>query len=124
MSQSKAFLLFCSYWIFLGIASSVGLGTGLHTFILYLGPYMAKFTMAANECNAIPTNIPSRWNHDHFEPCMKIAEGAIPDISLFSIFLNVQLEAFLWGLGTAIGELPPYFVARFGIYIIYIYIYI
>ena len=22
------------------------------------------------------------------------------------------LEAFLWGLGTAIGELPPYFVAR------------
>jgi len=22
------------------------------------------------------------------------------------------LEAFLWGAGTAIGELPPYFVAR------------
>ena len=22
------------------------------------------------------------------------------------------LEAFLWGFGTAIGELPPYFVAR------------
>lgn len=24
----------------------------------------------------------------------------------------MALEAFLWGLGTAIGELPPYFVAR------------
>jgi hypothetical protein len=24
----------------------------------------------------------------------------------------VFLEAFLWGFGTALGELPPYFVAR------------
>jgi len=24
----------------------------------------------------------------------------------------VIVEAFLWGLGTAIGELPPYYVAR------------
>jgi vacuole membrane protein 1 len=24
----------------------------------------------------------------------------------------VQAEAMLWGLGTAIGELPPYFIAR------------
>jgi len=28
------------------------------------------------------------------------------------ILLNIQIEAFLWGLGTAIGELPPYFMAR------------
>lgn len=28
------------------------------------------------------------------------------------IFLKVQSAAFLWGLGTALGELPPYFVAR------------
>lgn len=28
--------------------------------------------------------------------------------------MTVQLEAFLWGLGTALGELPPYFVARAG----------
>nr|XP_046267783.1 vacuole membrane protein 1-like isoform X5 [Scatophagus argus] len=29
--------LWCAYWIGLGILSSVGLGTGLHTFLLYLG---------------------------------------------------------------------------------------
>uniref|UniRef100_A0A3Q4AMY3 Vacuole membrane protein 1 n=1 Tax=Mola mola TaxID=94237 RepID=A0A3Q4AMY3_MOLML len=28
--------LWCAYWIGLGILSSVGLGTGLHTFLLYL----------------------------------------------------------------------------------------
>jgi len=27
-------------------------------------------------------------------------------------FRLVAFEAFLWGAGTAIGELPPYFVAR------------
>jgi hypothetical protein len=33
-------------------------------------------------------------------------------VSVFSIYQAVIIEAFLWGLGTAIGELPPYFVAR------------
>jgi hypothetical protein len=28
------------------------------------------------------------------------------------VYQAVGIEAFLWGLGTAIGELPPYFVAK------------
>jgi hypothetical protein len=35
------FSKFAVYWIGLGIASSIGFGTGLHTFILYLGPHIA-----------------------------------------------------------------------------------
>ena len=27
-------------------------------------------------------------------------------------FVQVRVEAFCWGAGTALGELPPYFVAR------------
>ncbi|VDO55019.1 unnamed protein product [Onchocerca flexuosa] len=59
----KIKLLRCLYWIGLGILSSVGLGTGLHTFILYLvssyphplaiGPHIASVTMAAYECNSL-----------------------------------------------------------------------
>uniref|UniRef100_A0A1A9WRE3 Uncharacterized protein n=1 Tax=Glossina brevipalpis TaxID=37001 RepID=A0A1A9WRE3_9MUSC len=45
--------LFVSYWTGLGILSSVGLGTGLHTFILYLGPHIASVTLAAYECNSL-----------------------------------------------------------------------
>jgi vacuole membrane protein 1 len=45
---------FSMYWIILGIASSVGLGTGLHTFVLYLGPHIATVTMAANKCGYVP----------------------------------------------------------------------
>ncbi|XP_034024671.1 vacuole membrane protein 1-like [Thalassophryne amazonica] len=44
--------LWCAYWVGLGILSSVGLGTGLHTFLLYLGPHIASVTLAAYECSS------------------------------------------------------------------------
>lgn len=59
---------FTMWWVGLGIASSVGLGTGLHTFVLYLGPYMAKVAMVANECNRMPDFIPNRWSYQSFAP--------------------------------------------------------
>uniref|UniRef100_K7ELS2 Vacuole membrane protein 1 n=2 Tax=Homininae TaxID=207598 RepID=K7ELS2_HUMAN len=76
----KQFLLY-AYWIGLGILSSVGLGTGLHTFLLYL-------IICPDE------------------------EGTEGTISLWSIISKVRIEACMWGIGTAIGELPPYFMAR------------
>lgn len=32
--------------------------------------------------------------------------------NIWSIMSKVRLEAFLWGAGTALGELPPYFMAK------------
>ena len=46
-------ILWCLYWLGLGVASSIGLGTGLHTFLLYLGPFIAQVTLAAYECNSL-----------------------------------------------------------------------
>ncbi|EGR32420.1 hypothetical protein IMG5_083720 [Ichthyophthirius multifiliis] len=100
---------FCAYWIILGVASSIGLGTGLHTFVLYLGPWIAKVTMVAYDCKSIPKMIPSKWNFQKFDDCPEKVEQPV---TFLDILLSVQLEAFLWGLGTAIGELPPYFVAK------------
>lgn len=111
IQYSNKIIWSCGYWILLGIASSIGLGTGLHTFVLYLGPYIAKVTLAANECSHFPIMNPSRWEFKDFLPCEKPSdENNI--VSFFIILLNVQLESFMWGLGTAIGELPPYFMAR------------
>ena len=80
--------------------------------------------MVANECNAIPEYLPSRWNVERFGDCACKADSLIffnrklagdnQQISFWSILLAVQIESFLWGLGTALGELPPYFVARAG----------
>lgn len=49
----KEVIMWYAYWTFLGILSSVGLGTGLHTFLLYLGPFIAKVTLAAQECGSV-----------------------------------------------------------------------
>ena len=94
------------------MASSIGLGTGLHTFVLYLGPHIAKVTLAANECSYFPEMHPSKWEFTDFLPCKAPASDSNPAVSFWTILLNVQLEAFMWGLGTAIGELPPYFMAK------------
>ena len=46
LSTWEAYLVWCAWWVGLGVLSSVGLGTGLHTFLLYLGPHIASVTLA------------------------------------------------------------------------------
>ncbi|CAG8637696.1 22845_t:CDS:2 [Dentiscutata erythropus] len=98
------------YWICLGIASSIGLGTGLHTFVLFLGPFIAEVTWAANKCGNLDFEIfgPNRFR------CQPMVTTTPISISVWSVVSKVQWESFFWGLGTALGELPPYFVARAG----------
>ncbi|XP_065170592.1 vacuole membrane protein 1-like isoform X3 [Atheta coriaria] len=101
-------ILWCCYWIGLGILSSVGLGTGLHTFLLYLGPHIAKVTLAAYECGSL--DFPEPPYPDEII-CPENVSGSIA-VTIFSIMSKVRLEAMCWGAGTALGELPPYFMAR------------
>ncbi|KAK5918434.1 hypothetical protein CgunFtcFv8_003200 [Champsocephalus gunnari] len=126
--------LWCAYWVGLGILSSVGLGTGLHTFLLYLGPHIASVTLAAYECGSVdfpeppyPDQIicpqqsaPAAGSDAAEQVGVEAAgEGGLVEtaaiqgsISLLTILSKVRLEACMWGAGTAIGELPPYFMAR------------
>ncbi|XP_078484477.1 vacuole membrane protein 1 isoform X2 [Ciona intestinalis] len=104
-SWSKV-IAWCGYWVGLGILSSVGLGTGLHTFLLYLGPHIAAVTLAAFECMSV--NFPQPPYPDQ----IICPEETEPTMSIWTIIGKVRLEAFMWGAGTAIGELPPYFMAR------------
>ncbi|XP_027886805.1 vacuole membrane protein 1 isoform X2 [Xiphophorus couchianus] len=122
--------LWCAYWVGLGILSSVGLGTGLHTFLLYLGPHIAAVTLAAYECGSVefpeppypdqivcpqqeaPTSGPGAEQVDVGADRMVAPAGLQGSISLWTIISKVRLEACMWGAGTAIGELPPYFMAR------------
>uniref|UniRef100_A0A182KAC4 Vacuole membrane protein 1 n=1 Tax=Anopheles christyi TaxID=43041 RepID=A0A182KAC4_9DIPT len=101
---------FVVYWLGLGILSSVGLGTGLHTFLLYLGPHIASVTLAAYECSSLNFPEPPYPNEILCPDENGAAEHTVP--SLWSIMTKVRYEAFLWGAGTALGELPPYFMAK------------
>ena len=91
----------------LGILSSIGLGTGLHTFIMFLGPFIADLASASFICGHVPSLLPSRWDFREFDSC-----GAEGSVSVLDVVWAVQLESILWGFGTLIGELPPYIIAR------------
>ncbi|XP_042511898.1 vacuole membrane protein KMS1-like [Macadamia integrifolia] len=112
------------WWVALGVASSIGLGSGLHTFVLYLGPHIALFTIKAMQCGRVDLKTapydtiqlkrgPSWLLKDCSEygpPVFASLHGS--RVPLSSILPQVQLEAILWGVGTALGELPPYFISR------------
>ena len=105
------------YWVVLGIASSIGLGTGLHTFVLFLGPFIAKVTVLAYECGGTWFKTIGSANDTFVCP----VTGTGYNVSMWAIYSKVMLEAFAWGAGTALGELPPYFVARAGIFSVILY---
>ncbi|CAI9776325.1 unnamed protein product [Fraxinus pennsylvanica] len=118
------YIRFGSWWVALGVASSIGLGSGLHTFVLYLGPHIALFTIKAMQCGRVDIKSapydtiqlkrgPSWLGKDCAEfvpPLFSSSHGTL--VPLSAILPQVQLEAILWGLGTALGELPPYFISR------------
>merc|ERR1712001_633923 len=117
VQSAEKYLLWCFWWIGLGVLSSVGLGTGLHTFLLYLGPHIAAVTMAAYECGS--TDFPSPPYPDSIlcpetevSAESKATNAAKAVVTIWSIMSKVRVEAFCWGAGTALGELPPYFMAR------------
>ncbi|XP_057538608.1 vacuole membrane protein KMS1-like [Amaranthus tricolor] len=115
---------FVLWWVALGVASSIGLGSGLHTFVLYLGPHITLFTLKAMQCGRVDLKSapydtvqfkrgPSWLHKDCSEfgpPLFESVNGL--RVPLSSILPQIQLEAVLWGLGTALGELPPYFISR------------
>lgn len=124
LEELLEYFRFGLWWVALGVASSIGLGSGLHTFVLYLGPHIALFTIKAVQCGRVDLKSapydtiqlkrgPSWLDKDCSEfgpPLFQSIYGS--QVPLSSILPQVQLEAILWGVGTAIGELPPYFISR------------
>ncbi|KAJ6903451.1 vacuole membrane protein KMS1-like [Populus alba x Populus x berolinensis] len=124
VEELSHYLRFGLWWIALGVASSIGLGSGLHTFVMYLGPHIALFTIKAMQCGRVDLKSapydtiqlkrgPSwldRDCHEYGDPVFPLSHGL--RVPLSSILPQVQVEAILWGVGTALGELPPYFISR------------
>ncbi|KAJ1981165.1 hypothetical protein H4R34_002172 [Dimargaris verticillata] len=97
--------LWYTYWVLLGVASSIGLGAGLHTFVLFLGPHIVEVTLTAYECN--------HFDFDVRGPNSFVCHNSpLTTITTWGILQKVVWASLFWGAGTAIGELPPYFMAR------------
>ncbi|EOY05645.1 SNARE associated Golgi protein family isoform 3 [Theobroma cacao] len=120
VEEVSRYVRFGLWWTALGVASSIGLGSGLHTFVLYLGPHIALFTIKAMQCGRVDLKSapydtiqlkrgPSWLDKSCGEFGPPLYGSWVP---LSSILRQVQMEAILWGIGTALGELPPYFISR------------
>ncbi len=82
LTSIRLFLYTSIYWLILGVASSIGLGTGLHTGLLFLFPHIIQTSLKNG-----------------------------PDHVMLTIG-QLYLPTILWGIGTALGEIPPYYMAR------------
>jgi len=104
---------FLVWWVGLGVLSSVGLGTGMHSGMLFLFPHVLKTVRFAEKCEHL--NFDSRINMWHLA-LTHTAEFSCSITPGFQVnFLNLVVKLLpagvLWGAGTAIGEIPPYFVS-------------
>ena len=89
----KQFLLY-AYWIGLGILSSVGLGTGLHTFALY--QLLRNAIQLISRSHPIVIRLSAQM------------KKALKDSFLCGVSSpKLELKPACGGTGTAIGELPP-----------------
>ncbi|KAJ4754543.1 Vacuole membrane protein 1 [Rhynchospora pubera] len=126
VDEALEYMRFGLWWVALGMASSIGLGSGLHTFVLYLGPHIALFTIKAVQCGRVDLKTapydtiqlkrtPSWLDKDCSEfgpPLFPSTTASLVRVPLSKLLPQIQLEAVLWGFGTALGELPPYFISR------------
>ncbi|XP_035710276.1 vacuole membrane protein 1 [Folsomia candida] len=107
--KARELVYLYGYWMILGILSSVGFGTGLHTFVLYLGPFIAKVVLAAGECGTL--DFPKPPYPDQIVCPEGVNSNHGGSVSVYDIMCKVRWESFMWGLGTALGEVPPFFMA-------------
>jgi len=112
--QLETAALYVTWWMGLGIMSSVGLGTGMHTGLLFLFPHILKVSMAAQECSSTDfESYSDMWfsETDSTFVCNDDIQSTVMP-SYYQILAKVFLPCMLWGAGTAIGEIPPYAISR------------
>ncbi|GET89990.1 hypothetical protein, conserved [Leishmania tarentolae] len=103
------------YWVVLGVLSSIGLGTGMHSGLLFLFPHIYRTCAAVQSCgNANFWTYPTNFFYGPRERlfvCLapeSQPELAASKMSLLEYLGKVVPACMLWGAGTALGEVPPY----------------
>lgn len=99
------------WWVGLGVISSIGLGTGMHSGLLFLFPHIFLICRASDACGntdfwTYPTN-PVYGPKDRTFGCITTAASGAT-VSLWLRLLKSVPWCILWGAGTAMGEIPPY----------------
>ena len=101
------YTVFYSKWIIYGFLTSAGIGFGLNTGLLYLFPFVTNVALQTIECGNLQFDT---WGANALV-CQDNSYRVERTHSFF-ILLKVILPVWLWGLGTALGELTSFFLAQ------------
>ena len=96
------YIIYAFYWMFLGILSTIGLGTGMYTGTFYLFPYLLEIKSQSKICNNLSFSM-----YD-----LKCTNNEIDAFDNYQLLLKSTPPLYLWCLGSCLGELPPYFLAK------------
>lgn len=102
------------WWIGLGILSSIGLGSGLQSGVLFLFPHILRVSLAADTCQTLDFESASDiWFNKSEElfRCPELLLTSTP-VTFWGIWRKIILVCFLQSAGTAIGEIPPYWMTK------------
>lgn len=101
-----------AWWLILGVLSSIGFGTGLHSGLMFLFPHIMQVVGAAEACGTT-TGLISWYNHPCKLDCSTVTGPRdLSTVTFLNLWLRVTFPCMLWGIGTAAGELPPYLVSK------------
>lgn len=95
-------------WFLLGVLSSIGLGTGFHTGLIFLFPQITNVYNTAWQCNNTAFSL---YGENAYQ-CSYTSDEPSSLLSLFILF-KVLPSVLAWGIGTAFGEIPPYFISHY-----------
>jgi vacuole membrane protein 1 len=95
IAEMEAWIEYSVWWVGLGVLSSIGLGTGMHSGLLFLFPHMLKVCLAAERCGNLDFDVrlDSWWRADGFH-CQE-ARGGGAGVTFWDVYFKVVL--FLGG---------------------------
>lgn len=110
-------VVYVVWWVGLGTLSSIGVGSGLQSGILFLYPHVIKVCFVAQTCNSLDFESESDiWfqSPKQLFKCRPINPTAPhTPVTVFNVWrTKVLLVCFLHAAGTAIGEIPPYWMTK------------
>ena len=115
INRVEFFIEFVAWWVGLGILSSVGLGSGLQSGVLFLYPHIIKVFFAAQSCKSLDfesaSDIWFRHGPQLFK-CQSPPAFESTPVTFWGMWLKIQPMCFLQAAGTALGEIPPDWMTR------------
>jgi vacuole membrane protein 1 len=99
------YIFYYLYWFGLGLLSTIGLGSGIPTGLIFLIPYCLQIKELSLKCNHTNFNLIGNnklecITYEHIKP------------SNNDIFIKILPTIVIWGIGTAFGEIPPFYLAK------------